>query len=146
MPVADGLRTYTHGMLRVTAPRRRASACALLATLVLTSCGQQDDGGSADEPSGSSTSAAPSGEAAPAGTPDCTEVWQEGARIPRSYQGCTEEGGVYVERDVLGCSSGQRMVRYADRFWGVLGGTVNEASGSLDEDRDYETSMRNCSA
>ena len=29
------------------------------------------------------------------------------------------------------------MVRYDDRFWGVLGGTVNEAQGSLDEDREY---------
>jgi hypothetical protein len=38
------------------------------------------------------------------------------------------------------------MVIYGDRFWGVLGGTVNEAQGSLDEDPDYRTSMRNCSA
>lgn len=133
-------------MLRVSGLRVRTVACAALAALALASCGQQDGGGSAEEQRDAEASSSPAGEEAPAGTPDCSEVWQEGAAIPRAYKGCADEAGVYVERDVLGCSSGQRMVRYADRFWGVLGGTVNEAQGSLEEDRDYRTSMRNCSA
>ena len=135
-------------MLRVSGLRWRTTSCALLATLALAGCGQQDGGGTpeASSSAGGSPSAA-TGKPAPPGTPECGEVWKAGAHIPRTYHGCTEEGGGYVARDVLGCSSGQRMVRYADRFWGVLGGTVNEASAdSLDEDRDYETSMRNCSA
>ena len=132
-------------MLRVSGLRVRALACAGFAALALAACGQQDGGDTAEQPS-PKTSASPAGEEAPPGTPACAEVWQEGGPIPRSYQGCADEAGAYVERDVLGCSSGQRMVRYDDRFWGVLGGTVNEAQGSLDEDRDYRTSMRNCSA
>lgn len=135
--------------------------CAVLAVLALASCGQQDDSGSASETpkteASSSSPASPSkkpGEKSsksedtkpPPGTPDCADVWKKGAMIPRTYQGCADNAGAYVERDTLACSSGQRMVRYADRFWGVLGGTVNEANGSLDGDHDYKVSMRNCSA
>ncbi|WP_432479383.1 hypothetical protein [Nocardioides sp. GXQ0305] len=132
-------------MLRVSGLRVRTTACALLTAVALASCGQQDGGETAEGPSASESSSSPAGEGPP-GAPECADVWQEGGDIPRAYQGCVDETGAYVERDVLGCSSGQRMVRYADHFWGVLGGTVNEADGSLDEDRDYRESMRNCSA
>ncbi len=133
-------------MLRVSGLQVRTLACAGFAALALAACGQQDGGGTAEEQPRPETSSSPAGEEAPPGTPDCAEVWQEGEDIPRSYQGCADEAGAYVKRDVLGCSSGQRMVRYDDRYWGVLGGTVNEAQGSLDGDKDYQTSMRNCSA
>ncbi len=120
--------------------------CAVLAALALASCNQQDGGETAEEPPASDSPSSPAGEEAPPGTPECADIWQEGGDIPRTYKGCADEAGAYVERDALGCSSGQRMVRYADHYWGVLGGTVNEADGSLDEDRDYRESMRNCSA
>lgn len=137
-------------MLRIGLHLRTAT-CAVLAALALGACGQQEaEPTEANEESSSestgSTGSAATGTEAPAGTPDCSEIWQAGSKIPRTYKGCADEAGSYVERDVLGCSSGQRMVRYGDRFWGVLGGTVNEAGGSLDEDRDYKKSMRNCSA
>lgn len=91
-----------------------------------------------------STATAESGGArVPAGTPRCDSVWRDGARIPRGYRGCVEGGGL-VGRDVLGCSSGQRLVRHADRFYGVLGGTVHEAAGPLERDRDYLADVRSC--
>ena len=133
-------------MLRVLGLRWRTSTCAVLAALALASCGQQDGGESAEDRPASDSSASSTGEEAPPGTPECDDIWVAGGKIPRVYHGCADEAGAYVERDSLGCSSGQRMVRYADRFWGVLGGTVNEADGSLDEDPDYRQSMRNCSA
>ena len=133
-------------MLRVSGLRWRATTCAVLAAVALASCNQQDGGETAEESPASESASSPAGEDAPAGTPECADIWQEGGDIPRTYRGCADETGAYVERDVLGCSSGQRMVRYADHFWGVLGGTVNEADGSLDADRDYRESMRNCSA
>ena len=134
-------------MLLVSGLRVRAVTCAALAACVLASCGQQDGEGAAEEqPRPESSSSSSAGEEAPSGTPDCSEVWQQGGAIPRGYQGCADETGTYVERDALGCSSGQRMVRYGDRFWGVLGGTVNEAQGSLEDDRDYRISMRSCTA
>lgn len=81
----------------------------------------------------------------PPGTQQCSEIWQDGHRIPRVYAGCAE-GDTYVERDALGCSSGQRMVTYADRFYGVLGGTAHEASQPLDKDREYTAAIRRCRA
>ncbi len=148
-------------MLRVSSAGRRAplgAVSAALAVLLLASCGQQDAGSSAQEapktPASSSSSPSPSPKAektekeekVPPGTPDCSQVWEQGSTIPRTYQGCADKAGSYVERDTLACSSGQRVVRYGDRFWGVLGGTINEANGSLDDDHDYKVSMRNCSA
>jgi len=38
------------------------------------------------------------------------------------------------------------MVRYADRFYGVLGGTVHEVTSPLDHDRDYLAAVRRCRA
>jgi len=140
-------RRYTEGMFGVTGLRRRACACAVLVAVALAGCGQEDGGGSAGDPPETASSSAPGeAESVPPGTPDCGEIWQAGAKLPRGYQGCADETGAYVERDALGCSSGQRMVRYGDRFWGVLGGTVNEADGSLARDRDYKASVRSCSA
>jgi len=141
------MRTYTHAMFRVSGLSVRAATCAVLAVFALAACGESGDETAEEAPAPESSSdSPPTGEPAPPGTPDCTEVWQEGASIPRSYQGCAEQSGGYVERDVLGCSSGQRMVRFADRYYGVLGGTVSEAARGLDEDRDYREAVRSCTA
>lgn len=136
----------------------RAAAFAL-AAVVLTGCGgytATDATGESPEPSpsvsvipapseGSSEPSEPASEPVPEGTPECSAVWQEGAALPRTYAGCADPDG-YVERDVLACSSGQRMVRYADRFYGVLGGTIHQASGPLEQDRDYMAAIRRCRA
>ena len=118
-----------------------AGAWLVAGVLALTACG--DD--VAQEPTAAKTSQTPSGSA-PADAPECSDVWSDGARIPRSYKGCVDESGSYVERDVLGCSSGQQMVRYGDHFYGMLGGTAYETEQPLDEDRDYRAATRRCSA
>lgn len=122
----------------------------LVAGLALTGCGEQADETAADPTSPAASEPAETGSTgettAPAGTPACAETWQAGNRIPRSYKGCEDDEGSFVERDLLDCSSGQRMVRYADRFYGVLGGAVREASGPLDDDRDYRAAVRSCRA
>lgn len=97
-----------------------------------------------------SPSASPSETASPSPTPPddapaCADVWVDGAEIPRFYTGCMD-GDAYVERDALGCSSGQRLVRYADRFYGVMGGTVHQAAHMLTKDRAYIAAERRCTA
>lgn len=137
-----------HGVGRLLAP---AMLLALLAGLA--GCGGDDTTPGADDPAAAeSTTSTPSESAttsestAPADSPACDEVWTKGAKLPRGYRGCTDKTGTYVKRDTLGCSSGQRMVTYADRFYGVLGGTVRVADGSLDDDRDYRDAVRSCRA
>ncbi len=136
-------------MSRTGGGRTRVSSCLLLVALVvpvLAGCGGQDEQ-AGDETTAAATSSSPADqEPAPPGTEPCADVWADGAPLPRTYQGCTDEAGAFVKRDVLGCSSGQRLVRFDDLFYGVLGGTIHEASGSLEQDRDYRASVRSCRA
>lgn len=142
---------------------RTGLAGILTAVVVLTACGAEDaDPESAREP-GASTSGAssptspsetptssPSETPTPepgADAPACGDVWRDGARLPRAYKGCNETPGdasTYVKRDVLDCSSGQRMVRYADHFYGVLGGTVHRTESRLSKDRGYGDAVARC--
>lgn len=131
--------------------RAFVASLALLASMGLTSCGSEEpttarpSRGAESASEASSTSTSKSTEPAPSGTPECSEIWQDGRRLPRFYAGCVE-GETYVKRDSLGCSSGQRMVTYADRFYAVLGGDVHEATEPLDKDRDYTAAVRRCRA
>lgn len=133
----------------------RALAPLLVIALATGACGAETDAssGPADSPSSSaSPSSSPSPTEAsneptpvPAGTPDCSTIWSDGVKLPRSYRGCAE-GDAFVKRDVLGCSSGQRMVRYADLYYGVLGGSVHKASQPLDDNTDYQAAIARCRA
>lgn len=132
----------------LTVRRRLASGLLAVALSALTACGdaaeqaQDPDAAASSSPEESSE---PSGSESSDG-PACEDVWAAGEQIARTYRGCVDESGAFVERDSVGCSSGQRMVVFDDRFWGVLGGTVYEADGSLDEDRDYRDATRRCAA
>ncbi len=138
-----------------TTGRRAATTIALALTLTaLSGCGDATD--EAQEPASdpSSTSSPESSEPEesepsteiPANAPQCLDVWADGSPLPRTYRGCVDDAGAYVERDAVGCSSGQRLVIFDDAYWGVLGGTVNEAQESLDSDRDYRAATRRCAA
>lgn len=121
-----------------------APSFLLVVLTVTTGCGEDGGSSGAEEPTTPASSSSDS--SAPADAPGCGEVWSTGATLPRGYRGCTDEDGSYVERDALGCSSGQRMVTYADRYYGVLGGTVRESDGSLEDDHDYRQAVRSCRA
>lgn len=142
---------------------RRQVPALLLTVAVLGACGGQEpeDSASSASPASSESessdasssptagespsataSASPSPEV-PADAPACEQVWQDGERLPRGYRGCVD-AGTYVPSDVIGCSSGQRLVRHADRWYAVLGGTVHEASSPLDKDREYVADVRVC--
>lgn len=147
-------------------------AVAALLAGVLGGCGSDDDSGSTtatDTPasgtpseidSGASATSAPvpssepptapptsSAPAVPAGTRACAEVWVDEGRIPGGYKGCLDDAGAFVKADRLGCSSGQALIRFDDRFYGVAGGTVHEAAESpLLDDPDYTETVEGCRA
>jgi hypothetical protein len=137
----------------------RLRACLpLLAVLVLGlgACGSQTSDSAAPDASGSlssspSATGTPTGSAspsasAPAGTPDCSAVWKDGTTIPRAYRGCADAHGGYVRKDGLACSSGQTIIRFADRFYGVAGGTVHHTATALLSDRGYRAAVLRCRA
>jgi hypothetical protein len=112
-----------------------------IAALCVTACGSQASSAhtSGGGPSGQSSS----GPSAPPGTPDCASVWNDGSTLPRSYAGCVQDA-VYVRADALPCSSGQRIIRYADKYYAVPGGTVHAATKPLDNDRHYRAAAYKC--
>ena len=121
----------------------------------LTACGSDPVEADGSVATDDSSSAAPSptapespaaSDSVPPGTPECSTLWQDGATIEKSYAGCVDDDGQFVKKDTLGCSSGQTLVRYDDRFYGVLGGSVHEASAPLDKDRKYRATVLRCRA
>jgi hypothetical protein len=117
----------------VTRGRGAHLAVLALVTLGLTACGS--DQSSEATGTGSSTN----------GMPACTSVWQDGATLPRTYGGCVQDDQV-VAPDSLGCSSGQRIIRYADSYYAVPGGTVHAATKPLNGDRQYIAAVHRCRA
>lgn len=141
---------------------RRLVLAGLVLSLALVGCG--DDGDAtpvaatdstpATPDSSAPTSSAPSepsetsspGEAIPADAPACADVWTDGAKLPRVYAGCIEQDE-FIARDVLECSSGQRLVRFDDAYYAVLGGTIVAAQKSpLKKDGDYRDVIVACRA
>ena len=129
----------------------------MLPLALLSACGDDSDSAATD-PVGSDT---PSDTSTPSPTeptavatdsppatpawPACSEMWVADAKLPLGYQGCLE-GDDAVKADNLSCSSGQRIVRYDDRFFGVAGGLIYETSGPLEKDKEYLQMVRTCRA
>jgi hypothetical protein len=113
------------------------------AVLALTGCGEEEGGRATDD---TSSSASPSASPSTSNdAPDCAAVWQDGGELPRSYRGCNSDEG-FMATDTLGCSSGQRMVRYGDHFYAVLGGKIYETESLLEDDRGYRVAVASCRA
>ena len=138
--------------------KARGTLAALLLPLALSlvACGGDSDSTATDpEASDSSTatdtptSAEPTESEPTESTPPapdwpaCGDVWVADAKVPLGYKGCLE-GDTAVKADNLSCSSGQRIVRYDDRFYGVAGGLIYETSGPLEKDKQYLKMIRTC--
>ena len=127
--------------------------CAALAfaALALTGCGEDGntratgESSSSSSPSASNKASNKASNEASKGAPDCTAVWQDKGELPRSYDGCNSDEG-FVASDTLGCSSGQRMVRYGDHFYAVLGGMIHGTESLLEDDRGYREAVASCRA
>lgn len=130
--------------------RIRVVVAALVLPIVLaTACG--DDGGdAATDPEPTAESSTPPIESSPSEptepaepvAPPCAEVWVDGGTLPKPYVGCAEDD-VTVPPDALDCSSGQKIIRYAERFFAVPGGMIRETDG-LERDDDYLDSIATC--
>lgn len=72
----------------------------------------------------------------------CSSVWKAGARLPASYPGCNQ-GNTSVAADRLGCSSGQRLVRFDNHWWAAAGGVIHHVR-DLQHDQTYIHSAQVC--
>jgi hypothetical protein len=130
---------HGRGLTRVA----RFAAIGAVAAVSLAGCGEE---GPTPRAADSSSSSSPSATPSPSsGAPDCARIWKGGGELPRAYDGCNSEEG-FVASDTLGCSSGQRMVRYGDHFYAVPGGTIHETESPLGDDRGYRVAVASCRA
>jgi hypothetical protein len=148
-------------MIGVTGWRAWAAAMVLPGALLLGGCGDDtaSDPSSADgsdSPSASTETSEPA-EPTPSESPieptetaevlpdwpACADVWVEGAKLPGDYQGCVESETAVKAKNRY-CEFGKKLVTYADQFWAVRGGTVNDAHGPLKDSKDYRDDLASC--
>ncbi len=121
-----------------------------LVAVLAAGCGS-DDGDPASVATDSSSESpevevTPTEASLPPGTPSCADVWQDGATLPRPYDGCADESEQFVAKDPLACSSGQFIIRYDDRFYAVPGGIVHAVDAPLDRNSEYRAAALRCRA
>ena len=122
--------------------RAPLTAIAFTATLALLgACGDSaSDKMPAADDAASDTPTVPSSD-----LPACSDVWQEGADLPKKYKGCSVDGEA-VETERVSCSSGQRIYLYDDHYWAVRGHVISFAEDGLTEDAKYTDVMYSCRA
>jgi hypothetical protein len=145
---------------------KRVVTAVLLSLVLLGGCGDDadetaDDPGSGSTSTGSSTSptAEESTPAEPTPSessitptetatalpdwPACGDVWVAGAKLAADYQGCIAESTAVKAKNQY-CEFGKKLVTYADQFWAVRGGKVNDAGGPLKDSQDYRDDLSSC--
>lgn len=128
-----------------TLPRRSALCAIPVGLVLLAGCGNGSDDVAKDPvASASSTSPAASpSSSAPADLPACGSIWKAGSTIPHGYQGCLQ-GGKVVKAQKQPCESGQVIVTFEDKFYGVKGGPVNPVPSGLAKSPKYQAAKRSC--
>lgn len=138
---------------------KRVVSAVLLSLVLLSGCGD-DDGGTATDPGSSDTpsseTSAPAeptpseSEMTPTETteplpdwPACAEVWVKDAKLPGDYQGCLADGTPVKAKNRY-CEFGKKLVTYADQYWAVRGGKINDAGGPLKDSADYAADLESC--
>lgn len=111
-------------------------AAVLLAALALSLAGCGGGSSSPDTPKASG----------PIETwPDCSEVWVTGQTLPKDYEGCVIKGNEAKPFVGMKCPSGAKYGSYEDRWYAVLGGTVQEsAQESIFSNPKYQKFTQSC--
>jgi hypothetical protein len=134
--MSDMMRLVGGAVAMVAAAGVLAGCGSGSSSAVDPSAGQSTAGSSSPSPSQTTSSSMASD------LPACGEVWQAGAKLPDNYRGCLQ-GTNETRADRLGCSSGQRMVRFDNHWYAVLGGRIHH-SRDLVHDAQYLHSVRVC--
>ncbi len=118
------------------------SALAVAMLLLAVGC-SDDDADTADDPAGDEpASQSPSSTEGSTGLPACADIWVAGAKLPRDYRGC-EQDGAAVKADKHRCSYGAAIIEFDDRFYAVTGKYINEVP-SLIESEQYQQALTAC--
>lgn len=142
---------------------KRVVSAVLLSLVLLGGCGDDGTDTASDPGASGSASDSPSTETStpaeptpsesaitPTETteplpdwPACADVWVEGATLPGDYRGCLQDATPVKAKNRY-CEFGKKLVTYADQFWAVRGGKVNDAGGPLKDSQDYRDDLTSC--
>lgn len=115
--------------------QRRLALASLLPVVVLAAgCGTRDD---ADAAAPSAPTEAVTSASQAATTPDCSDVWVVGERLPEDYGGC-QEGGVPVEDTTVPCAIGDVLVEHGEGYYATPGRPIRLAEGGFAADPAYQ--------
>lgn len=128
---------------------RRWLAALALPLVLATGCGD-DSPSTADDPDPTpTTSGSPSPSesettpAPPDTSPQCSEIWVDGKLFPERYRGCFE-GSEKIQAESVYCEFGTKLFFYANSFYAVPNGPVNETEGPLAKDDSFKTALNKC--
>ncbi len=136
--------------LRVSSTSVLTRSAAAAAILLLAAGCSDDDGDAAEDPAGESPSSqAPSAtdstsEPPAPDLPMCADVWVAGAKLPRDYRGC-EQDGEAIQAAKHPCSYGSAIVEFDDRFYAVTGKQINEVPSLIDSEQ-FKQALSACQA
>ena len=125
--------------------RLLAATTLLLAAGVLAGCGSETEEPATTTSDGAGAS--PTQEATGPTEPACADVWADGEVLGKPYGGCYDaDAAEWVAPDVVRCSSGQRIVTFADSFYAVPGRVIVGVDGPLSEDPEFTQMVAACTA
>lgn len=78
------------------------------------------------------------------GTPKCSDVWVDGATLPKDYDGCMSGSDMLEASVTSDCADGSQLGGYDDRFYALLGGTIHEVKGEIADDAGYKAAVDAC--
>lgn len=120
---------------------------ALFLLITVAAC-SSDGRSDIDEPTANATATT----SAPATVPACSDVWNDGERLPDDYAGCTPAEGA-TAGNIATCDNGADkyatyVIKNADNietpYFALLGGPIFEYTD--DEFGPYATAFRDCDA
>src|ERR1700712_5301057 len=103
---------------------------ALVSVLLLVGC---HSSGSDGKPTATPTSTKTTSSTPGTHGPSCTDVWQDGATLPKDYTTCSD-GNAAGAQDVTKCNDGTRLIAYSDLFYAVTGGKITKPKESPMQD------------
>lgn len=149
--VSGSLGSLTIAGMSTLWTRIASVAVVLCALTAVSSCGNEGDDTTAQDPTTSEASPEPSSEATtpsetasphPSGFPECSTVWIDGQDLPSDYKACVSEGQV-VKPTKRMCGFGVPLLEQENRFYAMRGKPINEVD-DLTTDEAYQQLLAAC--
>lgn len=111
--------------------RRSHVTVCLMSVVLLAGC--HSSSGGDDKPSARPTSTQTTSSTPGAHGPACTDIWKDGATLPKNYTTCSD-GAAPGRQDVTKCKDGTKLVAYSDLYYAVTGGTISKPKAAPMQD------------